>query len=493
MSRRFIGAFAGGLLVVLISAASAQESGDKEAEATKSEKAAPETHTVEPGPFKVEVSLDGVFEAEQMTEVVLRPDVYSGFEVQKAVPQGTKVKKGDPILWFETEAIDEQLRNAEFALQLSRLSLQGAELELKALEASVPLDLRTAERTHQQAVLDLEYYNRVGADLAQRSADESLKSSEYSLEYAQEELNQLEKMYRADDLTEETEEIILKRARRDVEQTEFFLQNARERHQRTVNEQLPRQREQTEEAVVRAEIALRRAQATLPSSVDEKRIALEKLKFSHANQERQLGRLKGDRELMVVKAPADGIVYYGHCERGNWPMSQTIAKQLRQGGNVQPNQVVMTIVGEGPAFLRVTVPEASLRLAKTGAEGVAIPTAFPQTRLPARSLGMDPIPVADGKFDGRVAFDLKQGGLPIVAGMNANVKLTGYFKADALAVPTSAIFSEELDDSQKYVLVYKEGAEPEKRSVTIGEASGDRTEVTEGLAAGDQILLKKPE
>lgn len=493
MSRRFSGALSIALLAVIIGVASAQEAEEQEAEATEAEKSAPETHTVEPGPFKVEVSLEGVFEAAQMTEVVLRPEVFSAFEVEKAVPQGTKVKKGDPILWFETEAIDEQLRNAEFALQLSRLSLQGAELELKTLEASVPLDMRDAERAHQQAVLDLEYYNRVGADLALRSAEESLKSSEYSLEYAQEELNQLEQMYKADDLTEETEEIILKRARRDVDQTEFFLQSARERHQRTINEQLPRQKEQTEEAVVRAEIALQRAQATLPSSVDEKRIALQKLKFSHENQEREFARLKADRELMVVEAPADGIVYYGHCERGSWPMSQTIAKQLRQGGNVQPNQVVMTIVGEGPAFLRVTVPEASLRFAKAGAEGVAIPTAYPQTKLPARSLGMDPIPVADGQFDGRVGFDLKQGDLPIVPGMNASVKLTGYSKADALAVPTSAIFGEEEDDSQKYVLVYKEGAEPEKRTVTIGEASGDRTEVTSGLAAGDKILLKKPE
>lgn len=488
MQRRLSATVSTGLIALMLGAASAQE-----AETKPEEKPAPETHTVAPGPFNVEISLEGVFEAEQMTEVVLRPDVFSGFVVEKAVPQGTKVKKGEPILWFETEDIDEQLRNAEFALKLSRLSLAQAELELASLEASVPLDLRAAERTREQAVLDLEYYNRVGADLALRTAEESLKSSEYSLEYSQEELNQLEQMYKADDLTEETEEIILKRARRDVEQSEFFLQSARERYQRTINEQLPRQREQTEEAVVRAEIALQRAQATLPSSIEEKRISLEKLKFTQQNQEEDFARLKADRELMIVEAPADGIVYYGHCERGNWPMSQTIAKQLRKGGNVPPNQIVMTIVGEGPAFLRVTVPEASLRFARAGTKGVAIPTAYPHTRLPAESSGVQPIPVADGQFDGRVGFELKQGDLAIVPGMNATVKLTGYSKADALAVPTSAIFSEEQDDSQKYVLVYKEGAEPEKRTVTVGEVSGDKTEIVKGVAAGDKILLKKPE
>jgi multidrug resistance efflux pump len=455
--------------------------------------AEPETHTVEAAPFKVEVSLSGVFEAEQMTEVSLQPDVFSNFVVEKAVPQGTHVKQGDPILWFETDDIDDQLRDMEFSLELSRLSVKQAELELASLEASVPLDLRAAERAKEEADKDLEYYNRAGAEMARRSAEESLKSSEYGLEYAQEELDQLEQMYKADDLTEETEEIILKRARRDVEQSSFYLENARLRHERTISEELPRQQEQTEEAVVRAQIALERAQATLPSSIEEKRISLQKLQFSQQQEEEQYAKLKADRELMVVEAPAAGIVYYGQCERGTWPMGQTIAKQLRPRGNVAPNQVLMTIVGEGPAFIRVTVPEADLRFAKAENRGFAIPTAYPQQRLPAISGGVDPIPIADGQFDGRVDFQLEQGAVPIVAGMNCTVKLTGYSKPDALAVPTSAIFSEEADDTQKYVLLYKEGTEPEKRSVIVGEASGEKTEITSGLAAGDRILLKKPE
>ncbi|MBL8851544.1 MAG: hypothetical protein JNG89_17805, partial [Planctomycetaceae bacterium] len=36
----------------------------------------PETHTVAPGPFQVQVDLDGIFESEQMTEIILRPDVF---------------------------------------------------------------------------------------------------------------------------------------------------------------------------------------------------------------------------------------------------------------------------------------------------------------------------------------------------------------------------------------------------------------------------------
>ena len=60
-------------------------------------------------------------------------------------------------------------------------------------------------------------------------------------------------------------------------------------------------------------------------------------------------------------------------------------------------------------------------------------------------------------------------------------------------MPTSAVFSEELDETQKYVYVARDEGDPEKRTVTTGHASGDKTEITSGLAAGDKVLLKKPE
>lgn len=452
----------------------------------------PETHTVTPAPFQIQVELEGVFEAEHMAEVVLRPDVFSGLVVEKAVPQGTRVNQGDPILWLETERIDDQLRNMEFQLEQSRLSLQQAELDLSAAEQAAPLDLRAAERAKQAADKELEHYLRVGADLALRSAQESLKSSEYSLEYAQEELAQLEKMYLADDLTEETEEIILKRARRDVERSEFFLEGARVRHERTVNEQLPRQKEELHDATERAALALQRAQATIPRSLEEKRIGLQKLRYAHADQTKQYEKLKADRELMVVKAPATGVVYYGQCERGKWPMAATLAKQLRKGGSISPNQVVMTVVSPGSSFARVDVTESSLRFVKPGTACTIVPAAYPRLRMTGAVAAVEPIPIADGRFDGRVSILGDPGGAAIVPAMNCKVKVTAYSKPDALAVPSSAVFSEDTDADQKYVYVAVEGGEPRKQSVQIGEVSGDRTEVLSGLSAGDKILLQKP-
>ena len=59
----------------------------------------------------------------------------------------------------------------------------------------------------------------------------NLKSSEQYLAYAAEELNQLKKMYEADDLTEETEEIILQRAQNQYDRAKFSLEAAKIRNE----------------------------------------------------------------------------------------------------------------------------------------------------------------------------------------------------------------------------------------------------------------------
>jgi len=453
----------------------------------------PETHTVAPGPFQLVVDLDGVFESEHMTEVVLRPEAYMGLTVEKAVPQGTKVASGEPILWLETEKIDRQLKNGEFDLEQSKLSLAQAELELSNTETASKLDLRAAERTKSEAERSLDHYLKVDAEMAAKAADESFKNSEYSVEYAQEELKQLEQMYKADDLTEQTEEIILKRAKRDVDQAKFFFEFAKIRHDRTINEQLPRRKEEIRDETERAKLAFERAQATIPRNVEEKRIAVQKQKFAFEQQTREHDKLKGDRELLLVKAPASGIVYYGQCDRGRWTTGDSLHRQLRRGGSISANQIVMTIVAPGPGFVRSDVPESSVRFMTAGTGVTIEPTAFPRSRVAGTLTSIDPIPVSEGRFDAKISITGELGGIAVVPGMKCSIKVNAYSRTDALAVPSTTVFSEETDKEQKYVFVHVKDMPPRKQPVQVGEISGGRTEILSGLSAGDQILLKKPD
>jgi multidrug efflux pump subunit AcrA (membrane-fusion protein) len=134
-----------------------------------------------------------------------------------------------------------------------------------------------------------------------------------------------------------------------------------------------------------------------------------------------------------------------------------------------------------------------MRFITPGTAATIVPTAFPRMQIAGQFQSIDPIPVSDGEFDAKITMTGDPKGAAIVPGMKCAVKVPAYSRTDALAVPSSAVFSEEANKDQKYVYVSVKDGEPKKQSVEVGETSGDKTEILSGLSAGDQILLKKPE
>ncbi len=484
-------------VAVLVSLTTVTEAWTQEAAKAKKPQSEPSTksatHRVTKAPFKIEVKLAGVFEAAQMTEVVLRPEVWSVFKVNKAVAQGTRVKKGQPLVWLDTTKIDEQLKDLEYTRALAELTLKQTERELYFLKKTVPMDLALAERSLQIADEELKYFLNVDRAYSEKSAEHDLKSSQHWLEYAEEELRQLEKMYKADDLTEETEEIILKRARRSVESARFSLERTKLRTDRTLKVMLPRQEEELTEAARRQTLATDKARATLPTLLSQKSLEYDKLQFAQKKSDDRLAKLKKDREAMIVKSPADGIVFFGKCVRGKWSGGTTMAQQLRQGGTLSPGQVFITVVQPDRVFVRTEIPEKELQNTRPGVIGKVVPTAYPDTRLSARVERVSPIPIAAGKFDGRITLSRRDHQPALGPGMACTVKLIAYQKPDAITIPASAVFAEELDEEKRYVYLAKPAGQHEKHPVTVGKKTEKKVEILEGLKPGDEILLKKPE
>ena len=119
----------------------------------------------------------------------------------------------------------------------------------------------------------------------------------------------------------------------------------------------------------------RRPRTTLPLTVGQHRLALEKAKYERARGAERLANLKKDRDLFTVKAPADGVVYYGRCVEGQWPNAAGLVSRLQKGGNIQPDEVFMTIVRPAPMTVRATVEEKDRAQISVGAACKVTPTA----------------------------------------------------------------------------------------------------------------------
>ena len=75
-------------------------------------------------------------------------------------------------------------------------------------------------------------------------------------------------------------------------------------------------------------------------------------------------------------------------------------------------------------------------------------------------------------------------------GMNCKITFSDVQKADVVTAPKDDVFSE---GGQSHVFVLKQDGEREKRTVKTGDSDSKMIEITEGLAEGEKILLKKPE
>jgi len=69
----------------------------------------PDTVKVKRGPFRIEVELSGVFEAQKTAEIVLRPKQWSELKVLDAVEHGAAVQRGDVLVTLDMAKIDRQI------------------------------------------------------------------------------------------------------------------------------------------------------------------------------------------------------------------------------------------------------------------------------------------------------------------------------------------------------------------------------------------------
>ncbi|HEV2970146.1 MAG TPA: HlyD family efflux transporter periplasmic adaptor subunit [Pirellulales bacterium] len=485
--------------LVCIAVAVVNVSGAEEEKSTSSAHAAAAESTkliVTKGPFEIDATLDGTFDAYEKSEIILRPDSWSDLIVREAAQQGASVKAGDVVLKLETKKLEEAIKDLEAGIKISDISLRQLESDLSLLEKTAPIDLQGAQRGKQAADEDLKYFLEKDREMQIRTSDFGLKNSKYFLDYALEELKQLEKMYRADDLREETEEIILKRQRNAVESARFNLERTEANHHQTLGTSIPREEERLRDAASRAALALDKQQLAAPVGATKARLELEKLRTERDRNAEKLEKLQHDLEALTIRAPRTGVVYYGASKLGQWSNGSNLAAKLQRGGNIQPNEVLLTIVDPAALEVCAVVPEGELHLVHSGMKGRVTPTSFLDERIPTTVAELSTYPDPSGKFCAHLTLDadrLAKLDRRPVPGMTCSAKFISLNKSDAIAIPSKAIFNDEANEAAAdYVFVEKSDGKAERRDVQIGQRSADRTEITGGLKEGETILLQRP-
>ncbi len=451
---------------------------DKGAQVKKEEE--PKTIKLEPELFEKHLELTGVLEATRATPISVQTEKWTDLVVKTVVEHGTEVKKGDVLIQFDTQNLERSIEDNEHALPNEILQLQASQAQFEIAKQTLPLTLDARRKSKLQREEDYTYYEKISRPMDEKSARQDLKSYQNSLAYNEEELRQLKKMYENDDMTEETEEIILQRAQDSVDRSRWYVERAEQRTDRSLNKFIPREHESRERSYKIGQIGFEESLRSVERDIEFKRMDLESKQRSIKRKKEYLEYLEADLERLTVRAPHDGIVYYGASKQGRWTTATTVEKKLIPGGRAGNTEVLLTVVDPSDLQLRAAVAEDKLKDLKLKQKAEASMKWDKDIKLPAKVEHISYVPLANTTFDTTFSLDIADAERPLYPGMNANIKINTYRNRKALVVPPSAVKK----DGDKAYVFRKDGT---KRNVTLGPATKDKQVITKGLKPGDEI------
>jgi len=448
--------------------------------------APPETVQVGRRSLTVTVDTAGTLVPRAALEVAYEPEVYGGaLEVVTAADTGPVVV-GQELVRFDDEDVRRDIGDRERDLYIARARLEKQEADLRDKHSDMEMQraqLTTRlERTEQELRLFLEVHKPTR--IAQ--SEFGLQGTEDRIQEQVEELEQLERMYEADDLTEETEEIVIRRARRSLARQRQSFEWQKQRHQLFLEVTLPQEEEDLQVNLERRRQELAAFEAASQPEMRRVELELEKARVAFERQEKALRDLRADRDALRVRAPSDGYAVPGAFVGTKWQDLDGMRRALAPGGRLKAGQTLFTIVQPGNVGVAAAIDEDELLRVKAGQAVVVRPAVAADTTLDGEVAEVLAV-ATGGKHDVRI--DLKSTKPFLMPGQSCKVEIVIRRVDDALAVPADAV---KKDGDRRLVYVWEDG-EAREREVVLGARSGRWWEILEGLTEGARILAKPPE
>jgi len=446
---------------------------------------------IETKPFELSHQLDAkVMPAGGVSLTVIAPKAWQTFAITKLVDHGTVVKKGDVLVSFDARDIDQHLEAIKRQITNNELAIAETQDKLERLEQTAEQRLADAKREASEAEEQLEHFTRIGRKTEEDRALHSIKRSEQYLANEKEELRQLKQMYEADDLTEDTEEIILTRQIDAVEHAEFMLRLSKLNNTREIEVLIARKAKTLANAAESTALALKYAERQIPREIKQTSAQLAALMATLDKDRVRLADHEHDRKLFELKAPADGIFYHGAIKDGRWVTGELL-RGLRVGGSAPLHTAFASLVPEDADLVLVAHTDAAkARQLKTGTEGIAC-LAGTQTQgsefssIALKVTASRLIPNLQGNYQVSLKPTWPKGLQPAV-GNPATVHVLVYQRQEAIVVPAKALTYGAMGWSVELKLA---DGKTERRNVLRGAQSGDEVEILSGLEAGQVIIV----
>lgn len=180
---------------------------------------------------------------------------------------------------------------------------------------------------------------------------------------------------------------------------------------------------------------------------------------------------------------------------GNGGSSSSVSGVVAEGQPVSSGQSLVTVTDASTLSLTAQVDETDVLLVKNGVEATAELDAVPDASYGAVVSSVNPTPTTSSRggvtYVVRLSLAIGHAADGSIAptprpGMSAVARLRVRTARDVVAAPVAAIFRDGRRDAVWVVV----NAKARKRLVRLGAQGSSRTEVVEGLKAGERIVVR---
>jgi multidrug resistance efflux pump len=446
------------------------------------------THSVARGPLAVTLDLDGSYDSPELFEAKFRPDAYGGeLSISKIAAHGASVKKGEAVLQFDSAPWQKAVAAAENELRAAEAGLKAANDSCSWGDKQDALTLANSKDSVLDAEKELEYFNTIDGPQMLKYNELGLKNYEDNVKDQAQELEQLEKMYKSEELTTDTADIVRDRAKRSLENSKIYLEMRRASSKKTPDWEYPRRKIQVERQVEQSKVGLAQTESNLANGKVQRDAQKVRAQAAYETQVEALEKLKRDGNKLTIVSPIDGTVIYGQLAGGNWSTNDDLLKAYRPGEKVGANVVVLSVIPAGAKMVRVAIPEDRAMQAKVGQKATVAALAAQDKKAEASLSEISPVP-SGGLIAAKLQLAAAEGS--VVPGMKCKVSIAVADLKDVVLVPASAV---GVENGKPAVWVMEAGKE-RAVEITLGMNNGQWHEVKSGLKGGETILqnaLKK--
>jgi HlyD family secretion protein len=207
-------------------------------------------------------------------------------------------------------------------------------------------------------------------------------------------------------------------------------------------------------------------------------------------QKERLDKLKKQIASCVIRAPGSGLVVYASSSGGWWYRDRPI----EVGYTVQQNEEIMSLPDTSEMIVEITVHESSITKIKPGQIAKITIDAFPDRIFTGKVLKIAPLPDQQRSwlnpdlkvYTTQVTIDGKYDFLK--PGMSAKVETTVEELNDVTIVPIQAVANR----GGKKICYCLSAKGPRPREVRTGSFNEKFVQITEGLQAGEEVLINPP-